>query len=83
MKGPTFLQIASGFAIAAPLVLVAVAFAVFPDAAARAHFIVSTLRASALGLGACLALRAMFLAAEVSAALQQRRPRLIASSAAA
>jgi hypothetical protein len=84
MKNPTFLQIASSFAIAAPLVLTALAFAVFPDAAGRAHFIVFALRASVLGLGACVALRGMFLLGEASAgAVQRREPRLITSGAAA
>jgi len=84
LPAATFLGVISACAMAAPLLLVVAAFSAFPDAVERAHFVVAGLRWSVLGLGAALALRAMFLLGEASAAAAGRsEPGLIAAGAAA
>lgn len=60
----TFVSIISAFAMAMPVALVVLAFAIFADPNDRVVFLIDGLQLSVLGLGTALVLRALFVLGE-------------------
>lgn len=74
-----FLGIIAVVAMAAPLLIVVIAFAGFTETTDRAQFIVDGLRLLVQGLGVALGMRGLLLLGEIDGAPYQPQPRGVAA----